>query len=31
VKKLGPLNWPARPVPVVTVPAEIPVLSEVGA
>jgi F420-non-reducing hydrogenase iron-sulfur subunit len=31
VKKLGPLNWPARPVPVGTVPAEIPVLSEVGA
>ena len=31
VKQLGPLNWPARPVPVGSVPAEIPVLSEVGA
>ena len=31
VKKLGPLDWPARPVPVATAPAEIPVLSEVAA
>ncbi len=29
VKALGPLNWPARPVPVATAPAEIPVLDEV--
>jgi len=31
VKALGPLNWPARPVPVATAPAEIPKLSEVAA
>jgi F420-non-reducing hydrogenase iron-sulfur subunit len=35
VRKLGPLNWPAnlpaKPVPVGTVPAEIPVLSEEAA
>lgn len=31
VKKLGPLDWPARPVPLATAPAEIPVLSEVAA
>ncbi len=31
VKKLGPLDWPVRPVPLATAPAEIPVLSEVAA
>ena len=31
VKALGPLNWPARPVPVASAPAEIPKLSEVAA
>ena len=31
VKKLGPLNWPARPVPVGSAPAEIPKLNEVAA
>jgi F420-non-reducing hydrogenase iron-sulfur subunit len=31
VRKLGPLNWPVRPAPLATVPAEIPILSEEAA